>query len=84
MLDANDIQVLRKMFAETEQGLGQRLGQKIAEECEKVRADLTLKITQECDRVRDDVIDVMNMNVIPQLGRLEARVTRLERLQAQA
>lgn len=91
MLDANDIQVLREMFKEEgvrlEAGLDQKLekqGAKLEKRLNTLEHNLTVKIAQECDRVRNDVIDVINMNIIPQLNRFDARITRLERLQSQA
>lgn len=76
MLDTNDIQVLREMFTEHEVRFDQKL--------DRLRDDLSAKIEQECSKVRDDVIDVINMNIIPQLNRFDARATRLERLQSRA
>ena len=69
MLDANDIQTLREMFREE----GERIETRIGE-----------TIRKECNAVRQDVIDVLNMNIIPQLNRFDARITRLERLQSQS
>ena len=69
MLDAQDIQVLRELFREE--------GTHIEVRIEEI-------IRKECNTVRQDVIDVLNMNIIPQLNRFDARITRLERLQSQS
>lgn len=76
MLDTNDIQVLREMFTEHEVRFDQKL--------DRLRDDLSAKIEQECSKVHDDVIDVINMNIILQLNRFDARATKLERLQSRA
>ena len=69
MVDANDIQVLRELFRE---------------EGAHIEARISETIRKECNTVRQDVIDVLNMNIIPQLNRFDARITRLERLQSQS
>jgi hypothetical protein len=68
--------MLREEGAHTEK----RIEKKLEDELKKTRE----YIDRGLDRVRDDVIDVINMNIIPQLNRFDARITRLERLQSQA
>jgi hypothetical protein len=83
MLDANDIQVLREMFAEQEVRIEQRieakLDQKLDQKLSVFRDEIFAKIHSEVTQVRDDIIDVINNGVLPQIDALDRRMLRLER-----
>ncbi len=72
MLDTQDIQVLREMFAENNVILEDRIMGRVE----------TL-LQKELRSVRNDIIEVINDGVLPQIDRLNIRVTRLERMQRQ-
>lgn len=91
MLDTQDIQVLREMFAENNVilrnemfGIRDEILVKMHEELYSVRDEIYTKIHEEVRAVRDDIIEVINDGVLPQIDRLNIRVTRLERLQRQS
>lgn len=72
MLDAKDIQVLREMLEE----FGMEFDRKLAGLRSEIKKDLEILRTE----IRDDIIDVIEDNIQPQCNRLNARVTRLERI----
>ena len=76
MLDANDIQVLRNMFGEFGKGIEKRFDEKIDGLRAEIKKDLKILRTE----IRDDIIDVIEDNIQPQFNRLNARVSRLERI----
>lgn len=95
MLDTQDIQVLREMFGEMlgknnvilrDEMLGIRdeILVKMHEELYSVRDEIYTKIHEEARAVCDDIIEVINDGVLPQIDRLNIRVTRLERMQRQS
>lgn len=97
MLDTKDIQVLQEMFGMQRKEFKKELllldtkidrvynelTVKMDHGFAKVRDEILTTMHRELYAVRGDVIDVINMNVIPQLSRFDARITRLERLQSQ-
>jgi len=79
MLDTQDIQALREMF-------GEMLGKNtviLRDEMHAMRDEILAKVCEEVRSVRDDIIEVINDGVLPQIDRLNIRVTRLERMQRQ-
>ncbi len=82
MFDANDIQVLRDMFAEQDARIDHRLDQKLDQKLSVFRDEILEKVSAELHRelynVRNDIIDVIN-GVLPQIDSIDRRVSRLER-----
>ena len=71
MLDAKDIQLLQGMFEAQEI--------RIQFQIHTVRDEIINRLNTEMHTVRDDIIDVNNNGVLPQIEKLDHRVTRLER-----
>lgn len=98
MLDTQDIQVLREMFGESEARMIGRIDSVRDEmivridgardetvgRMDNIRDEILKKMHEELRSVRNDIIEVINDGVLPQIDRLNIRVTRLERMQRQS
>ena len=51
---------------------------------DNIRDEILKKMHEELRSVRNDIIEVINDGVLPQIDRLNIRVTRLERMQRQS
>jgi hypothetical protein len=83
MLDADDVRMFEEILdRKLEEKLDQKLDQKFAVFRDEIVTEMTEKIHAvlhvELYKVRNDIIDVVN-GVLPQIDKLDHRVTRLER-----
>lgn len=94
MLDTQDIQMLREMFVENNQLIFVRMDQKIDSKIDGLRDEMDTRqdalktwmetlLHRELCSMRDDIIEVINDGILPEIERLNIRVTRLERMQRQ-
>lgn len=79
MLDASDIRLLEHMFTVKFEEQEKKFDHKLEIRLGELEVRIGQKIRQECDRVRQDIIDVIDDNIQPQINALAARVSRLER-----
>ncbi len=79
MLDANDVRMFEEILdRKLEEKLEQKLDQKLSVFRDEILEKVSAELHRELYKVRNDIIDVVN-GVLPQIDKLDHRVTRLER-----
>ncbi len=78
MLDTNDIQILKQMFADQKEETRDEIRSCIAGSEARMMREMG-KIRDEMHEMKNDIIETISEGILPQIDDHETRLVRLER-----